>query len=152
MSKNQFAAFIADPGLLIVWEDQPDQIIRRIEKLEAAMVSMIWTNRMSIDITRGLAPDLALTTDMEMGTETKDSDRRIVFMQPVMAALTLTLTILSIAVGWRQIAIESTVDKTYLRIAFVLAFLPQAWLSLVRLQSTRLRNQVYNRRSSSVNV
>lgn len=150
--KNQFAAFIADPGLLIVWEDHPDRIVSRIEKLEAAMVSMIWTNRASIDVHRGLAPDQGLTTDMEKGEDTTDGNRRIVFMQPVMAALTLTLTTLSTAVGWRQIAIESAVDKTYLRIGLVLAFLPQAWLSLVSYASYSLYIWVSNNRSSSVSV
>ncbi|KAJ9651380.1 hypothetical protein H2201_009278, partial [Coniosporium apollinis] len=42
--KHQFAAFIADRGILIVWDDEPKKLIGRVERLEQALVTMIWGN------------------------------------------------------------------------------------------------------------
>src|SRR6185436_18428560 len=40
--KHQFAAFISNPELLVVWDDNAKAIVSRIEKLEQALMNMIW--------------------------------------------------------------------------------------------------------------
>jgi len=41
------------------------------------------------------------------------------------------LTIGTLGLGWRQLAIESSVDHTYLRLLIVVAAIPLFWLALV---------------------
>src|ERR1700710_1976270 len=40
--KHHFAAFIQDPGFLVVWHDDPEQVITRAEKIEQHLVSLLW--------------------------------------------------------------------------------------------------------------
>jgi hypothetical protein len=150
--KHQFAAFIADRGILVVWDDQPDQIIGRVERLEAAILKTVWENALSpqsaVETDTTITPmklDGGLDTVAE-GDEKGASDaetgltekpRRIVLMQPILTAGTLALTIISLAAGWRQIAVEIAVDGSYMRLLFALTLIPQIWLALVG-QSTCL--------------
>jgi hypothetical protein len=131
--KNQFAAFVSDPGFLIVWEDQPENIVQRVEKIEAAMVQMLWGTSVSLD-ERDKNSFLLSTPTHDMDLEAVDSferHRQISLVQPFMSACTVAMTILAIASGWRHIAVETAVNGTFMRIIFILAFIPQFWLSLV---------------------
>ena len=136
--KHQFAAFIADAGILIVWDDEPDKIVDRIEQLESALVRMIWGGESTTD--PGQQEKRERAPSNVSGAEGKDLEalaeekpRRVVLMQSYLTAATLILTISAIAAGWRLVAIEIAVDKYFLRVLFILAFLPQAWLGLVSL-------------------
>ncbi|THZ35155.1 hypothetical protein D6C90_07453 [Aureobasidium pullulans] len=41
-AKHQSAAFIADRGILVVWDDQPENLISRAQALEKSIMDMIW--------------------------------------------------------------------------------------------------------------
>ena len=132
--KHQFAAFIADRGILVVWDDDPRKIIGRAEKLEAALVKIIW-GKQSIypeEDEKKEEPNVDVT---EVYADPEDpvaeKPRPIFLCQSFICATTVCLTIASLGMGWRQIAFEITVDHSYLRLLFVLAFVPQFWLSLV---------------------
>jgi hypothetical protein len=129
--KHQFAAFISNPGLLVVWEDQPNRIVSRVEKLEMALVQMVWGTPASGKDSDEQAQIEVMSPDMEVGVESSDSSRSVVLVQPVASATTLALAIAAIAAGWRQVAVEVAVDKSFLRAALLLTFLPQLWCSLV---------------------
>src|SRR6266480_4466305 len=45
--KRQFAAFVADRGLLVVGDDDPEKIVGRVRSLETALVKMIWYNNLT---------------------------------------------------------------------------------------------------------
>ena len=136
--KHQFAAFISEPPILVVWEDQPDHIV---ERLEAAILKTVWEHAFNQSpSTPGPEADAMEVRDVrEQGKEEVaclesgevKKPRKVVLIWSILSAVTLALVIASIAGGWRQIALEVAVDEYYLRIAFVLAFLPQAWLALV---------------------
>jgi hypothetical protein len=134
--KHQFAAFIADSGILVVWDDEPKKILARIEKLEVALMKMIWGNEsaypeeMPAEKKEAYVEANELTGDAEAQEE---KPRKLVLIQPVLTAFTLCLTVVAMGTGYRAIAIEIALDKNYLRILFVLAFIPQVWLSLVRI-------------------
>jgi hypothetical protein len=137
--KHQFAAFIADPGVLVVWDDEPEQIIGRAERLEAALISIIWGEIIMKQEDHGKQDgsivSLSETRDVDPEALTEEKPRRIVLLQSWITAATLTLTVSAIGAGWRQVAIEIAVDRGLIRILFILAFLPQAWLALVSLTS-----------------
>ena len=68
----------------------------------------------------------------DLENQPEEKPRQIVLIQPMLGAATLLLTILAIGSGWRQIAIETYVDRNYVRAAFAAVALPQMWLALVR--------------------
>jgi hypothetical protein len=41
-AKHQFAAFIADRAILVVWDDQPEKLISRGQSLEKSIMDLIW--------------------------------------------------------------------------------------------------------------
>jgi hypothetical protein len=135
--KGQFAAFIADPGLLVVWDDHPDKIVRRIERLEAALIRKFWGEPFEeadfqLENNASKAP-LLDPNENDPEVAVLDKPRRILLMQAWLTAATLALTIAALGTGWRQIAIEIAIDGRLLRLLFILASLPQTWLSLVGL-------------------
>jgi hypothetical protein len=133
--KHQFAAFVSDPGVLVVWEDDPQKIVGRIQKLEKQIMDSIWASNSA-------CPENS-ADKKEVFTETKEPDggdpegardntsRRLILIQPVITALTLSLAFIAIGAGYREIAIEIAVDHKYIRIAFLAVFIPQLWLALV---------------------
>jgi hypothetical protein len=139
--KHQFAAFIADPGILVVWDDEPEKIISRAERLEAALLSMIWGEPGMTQEGQGKHDgsilSLSETRDVDPEILAEEKPRRIVLMQSWVTAATLILTVSAIGAGWRQVAIEIAVDGGLIRILFILVFLPQAWLALVSPTSSR---------------
>ncbi len=40
--RHHYAAFVRDQGLLVIWEDDPTQIIARAEHIEKYLVDMLW--------------------------------------------------------------------------------------------------------------
>jgi len=134
--KHQFAAFVADRGLLIVWDDDPDKIIGRIESLETALVKMIWgrtfANPEENKKEEKEDPNVQVAdVDNDLEDPTAEKPRPIVLLQATYTAFTLALTITTLGLGWRQIAFELGIDHAYLRFLFVLAIVPQFWLALV---------------------
>jgi hypothetical protein len=132
--KHQFAAFIADRGLLVVWDDDPKKILGRAERLENALVKMIWGKQ-------SLYPDeeeKQEETNVELAEVDVDPEdpaaekpRQIVLWQAIFSAFTAALTLSALGVGWRQIAFEIAIDHYYLRCLFALVIVPQFWLALV---------------------
>ena len=130
--KHQFAAFITDPGILIVWDDKPDWITGRIEKLETELVKMVWGDSAPlVDDDENLTKRPSISDDQEK-VESQQESRRVVLVRPIISAATLTLTTVTMAVSWKYVAIEMVVNRTYVRAVILLAFIPQAWLALVR--------------------
>jgi hypothetical protein len=131
--KHHFAAFIADTAILVVWDDEPQQILDRVERLESALMKTIWGNESAYpeeeDEKKGAN---SLVSQLEGDPESmEEKSRRIVLMQPWLTAFTLFLSLAAIAAGYSQIAVEIFIDKNYIRLLFVLAIIPQFWLSLV---------------------
>lgn len=132
--KTQFAAFIENQGYLLVWDDDPKRILGRAEDLEAAILRMIWGKESAY-------PDDGSgekNSDMDSTTEDPDVEglfiekpRRLVLLQSWLTALTLAICVTGIGAGWREIALEMFIDQDYKRVCFLLAVVPQFWLSLV---------------------
>lgn len=135
--KHQFAAFVADRGCLVVWDDEPRHILDRANKIEKALMEMIWDDSASMDDEKKEAAvdidEVSSDDDVERGT--LEEPRKINLLMPFSSACTLALCIVAIGSGWRQIAFQTSVDGNYLRIAFILAFIPQVWLALFFFQA-----------------
>jgi hypothetical protein len=133
--KHQFAAFIADRGVLVVWDDDPKKILGRVERFETALMKMIWGNEGAYpeeDEKKEEVEILEEEVDADPENPGETKPRKIMLMQAWITAFTIGLTIGVIGAGWRQVAIELSIDKNWIRLAFVLVFVPQFWLALVR--------------------
>src|SRR6266480_592378 len=92
--KHQFAAFIADRGILVVWDDDPKKILGRAERLENTLIKMIWGKQ-------SLYPDedeKKEETNVELPEFDADPEdpaaekpRRIVLWQAIFTAFTVTV-------------------------------------------------------------
>ena len=135
--KHQFAAFIADQGVLVVWDDEPRHILDRAMKIEKALMDVIWTgdSGKTGNGTAATTPgsDSGDEKNMEKGSQEKR--RRIVLMMPAISSATFACTLTAIAAGYRWITIEILYDGNFLRLLFILALWPQIWLALFFFQS-----------------
>lgn len=137
--RHQNAAFIKDQAMLVVWADSPQESISRAEYIEAQMMEIF---------ARGLDPydekltSQVLVTELPAGAEPAEAaipredglsegPRKIMLNQAVLTAITLILIVGALGTGWRQMAIETAVDHSYLRMAFFIVVPLQIWLALV---------------------
>jgi hypothetical protein len=146
--KHHFAAFIQDQAVLVVWDDDPNHILERIQSIEDQLIAMIWKEEATEDEigTPGLASRMPSRVPSTYNLNSlRDSEvfdeklalppRQIVLIQPVLTAVCLTLLIAAIGSGWREIAIEVKVDHSLLRLAFAIVVPFQCWLALFFMQS-----------------
>lgn len=142
--KHQFAAFIADRGILVVWDDEPKHLLNRAENIEKALMAMIWNEGKEEDDEDGdmkkeKGADVSETEIFEDDDGVPRLDprkpRRPILIQPSMTALTLFATTIAIGSGYRSIAVEITNDGNWLRVLFGLAAPAQVWLGLFFFQA-----------------
>jgi hypothetical protein len=135
--KHQFAAFIADRGLLVVWDDEPRHLLDRAQKIEKALMEMIWDDDMGdekkdagVNVSEISPEDLDLA---ELGDVEKP--RPLILWQATLCAATLALSIFCLGLGFRKLAIQTFVDGSYTRLALVAASPLQFWLGLFFFQT-----------------
>jgi hypothetical protein len=144
--KHHFAAFIRDSSTLVVWDDDPNEILGRAQNIEDRLMKTIWkqsgdeedekpaVNPRSKTGSRAPSvyrPDVGGASDQEKLVE---PPRRIVLVQPMIAAATLVLVIVAIGGSLRQVAVEIAIDNGYIRLALLVVAPFQIWLGLVNIQ------------------
>lgn len=143
--KHHFAAFIQDPSLLIVWDDDPNHLLSRAQSIEDHLMGMIWNvgdqdndraGMVEPSKTESGAPSVQLKADVNpLSGKSEESlvetPRKIVLIQPTLTAVVLTLILAAIGDGWREIAIELKTDHGWIRLAFLAVVPLQIWLGLV---------------------
>ena len=134
--KMQYAAFVASEGLLVVWDDDPMHIIARADNIEKKLTGLVWASngsRIIVDGEKG-----SRVAVMEVDSETGlvvPQERPTFLLNTVLVAFTLTLIVTVVGAGFREIAIEISVDKNMLRLAFLALTPVQVFFSLVRCPS-----------------
>lgn len=140
--KYQNAAFVKDQAVLIVWADSPKEVLARAAAIEE---QMMWVFSQGMSPYGEEEPDekkeeqsvnvVELPSDGEgsygMEEGHREKPRPIHLTQAIMTGLTLILVVAAMGSGWRQMAIETAVDNSYLRWAFLAAVPAQIWLALV---------------------
>jgi len=131
--KHHFAAFIQNPGYLVVWHDDPEQVVSRAEGIEQHLVSLLWKDEKAIfagSESTSQAPTINVKEigDEEEGRRFDDRPRKTLLYQPILMCVTAILVVLTIGVGWRKVAIEVKTDHTYLRLVLAAVIIPQIWL------------------------
>ncbi|KOS21086.1 Glucans biosynthesis glucosyltransferase H [Escovopsis weberi] len=121
--KYQFAAFVASEGLLVVWDDDAPHLIQRAKAIESELMELVWkagnnNNSDDSEDEKRAQATKAAEIDEESG-EVKPETRPIHLQNTVMVSLTMCLVTVSLGAAWRQLAIEVSVDGSYVRLALL---------------------------------
>jgi len=140
--KHHFAAFIADRGSLVVWDDLPNNLLSRVEMLDQALMTRVWNavgdkeQESEKDKAQPNASVYELGSDggdLEMAIQ--EAPRPLNLNQAVLTSLTMVLLMVTIIGSWRSIATEIGYDKSYIRCALAVVIPLQMWVSLFFFQS-----------------
>ncbi|KAM0476768.1 hypothetical protein ACHAPX_006193 [Trichoderma viride] len=130
--KYQFAAFVASEGLLVVWDDDALHLVARAKAIESELMELVW-KRGGLDEEDGeekRGPPVAEVEIDEESGEIIPEKRPIHLQNTVLVSLTLALVTVSLGAAWRQLAIEVSVDSTYIRLALVVLAPVQVFFTL----------------------
>lgn len=135
--KHHFGAFIQDQQILVVWDDQPRQLLDRAAQIEASLMEMIWENDKSYEgMDEKKGPTNVTTAEINDGSSDDEEafaveERPTMLLNPMMIGLTITLLIAALGLGWRNLAQEIAVDGNYTRLALLIVTPCQMFVSLV---------------------
>ena len=129
--KHQFAAFIASEGLLVVWDDDPSHIVDRAKSIEKELMALVWKAN---DTEEEESTDEKRASDYEVDAESGEllSEKRTTnLMNTILVAFTLILVVSMLGMAWRSLAIEISIDHSYLRLLFITLTPVQIFFTLV---------------------
>lgn len=128
-NKYQFAAFVRDQKILIVWDDNPRHLLERAASVEHDLMDMIWDLEAKIaqtplekktphESTVDLGTGAVDPNDLESALR-GDTKRETVLWNPIQVGLTIALMTAALGLGWRALATEIVIDHNYTRLALV---------------------------------
>ncbi|OAP55210.1 hypothetical protein AYL99_10910 [Fonsecaea erecta] len=119
--KYQFAAFIAADSLLVVWDDDPSNIMKRAASIESELMELVWHTgeaRDEEEVTNEKNRASIASVDSESG-ELPPQERPTNLMNTILVAFTLIIVVTLLGLACRSLATEIAVDGSYIRLAFV---------------------------------
>lgn len=136
--KHHFGAFIQDQQILVVWDDEAKNLLKRAEHIERSLLEMIWSEgEAEVDEKKGggqvTATDLGIGSDLEDGYGT-DPKRPTLLINPIMVAATLCILVAALGLGWRKLSLEIAVDGNFVRLALLAVAPAQMFVSLFFMQ------------------
>lgn len=132
--KHQFAAFVASEAILVVWDDDALHLIKRAKAIESELMELVWKTGQPEDAEEGgdnKAPNVSTVEIDEESGKIKPQFRPTHLLNTVLVACTLVLIVTVLGAGFRELAIEVAVDKSYLRLAFIALTPVQIFFTLV---------------------
>ena len=128
--KHQFAAFVASEGLLVVWDDDALHLVQRAKAIESELMELVWKAGGDDDEDEKGGPIVTEPEVDEESGELKPEKRPVHMLNTYLVSLTLILVTVSLGAAFRQLAIEVSVDGSYLRLALVALFPVQIFFTL----------------------
>jgi hypothetical protein len=133
---HHFAAFVEDVGMLVVWEDEAERLLPRVESLEAQLVKMVWGNgedddERTPDEKRPDQDEAVEIDPAQLEDALSREHRPVKLTSAAMVGVTLALCTTCIGLGWRALALQITVDGDYTRLALLAVSPAQFFISLV---------------------
>ena len=131
--KHQFAAFLAEEQLLVVWDDDAMHLVQRAKLIESELMELVWSTGEPGEEEDGekKGPQVTEVEIDEESGEIKPQERPTHLLNTILVAITLILIIVMLGAGFREVAIEIAVDHSLLRIAFVALTPVQIFFTLV---------------------
>ena len=122
--KHQFAAFIRDRAILVVWDDDPEKIIEHTTRLETLLMVTIWNDGANYadeekELTTERIDEMTNLEKLEDGLGYEEH-RPLMFISPMVVSGTLILIFACLGLGWRKLAIEVAVDGNYIRLGLLI--------------------------------
>ncbi len=129
--KHQFAAFVASEALLVVWDDEALHLVQRAKAIESELMELVWKTGEPSGEEEGKreANTGAYEVDEESG-EIIPETRKLKLQNTVLVSITLILICVFLGAGARQIAIETEVDRNYIRLCLLLLTPVQIFFTL----------------------
>lgn len=130
--KNQFAAFVASEGLLVVWDDDALHLVTRAKAIESELMELVWKagNDEEDEEKNEKGPSANVAEIDEESGQIKPEARPVHLLNTWLVTFTLILVTTSLGAAFRQLAIEIQVDGNYLRLALVAMFPLQIFFTL----------------------
>ena len=137
--KHQCAAFIQDKLMLVVWEDEPQELLKRALSIEDRLMKMIWNDGEDLNIDEKKSANVSMVDLGDGGSSDLEDPlasehRPTMLITAVQVALTLTLMIATLGLGWRALAQQVAIDGKFLRLALLAAVPAQMFVSLFFMQ------------------
>lgn len=133
--KHQFAAFLAEEQMLVVWDDDALHLIQRAKAIESELMELVWKTGEPEEVEEGAAPKKGpKVSELEIDEESgaiMPQNRPIHLLNTILVAFTLILIVTVLGAGFRELAIEIDVDQSYTRLAFVALTPVQIFFTLV---------------------
>ncbi|KAJ4298359.1 hypothetical protein N0V88_003388 [Collariella sp. IMI 366227] len=129
--KHQFAAFVASEGLLVVWDDDALHLVARAKAIESELMELVWKSGNEDEADEKGGPTVVEEPEIdEESGELKPEKRPVHLLNTYLVTLTLILVVILLGAGFRQLAIEVSVDGSYIRLALVALFPVQIFFTL----------------------
>lgn len=150
--KHQFAAFIAQEALLVVWDDDALNIVQRAQQIESELMQLVWKAPIeNIDSEKRKESNSGTKTEITE-VEARDEEagdialerRPTMLLNTILVSLTLLLICVVLGAAFRSIAQEIAVDGNYIRMAFVALIPIQIFFTLVCLQIPENSSFIYS--------
>ncbi len=132
--KYQFAAFLAAEELLVVWDDDAANLIKRAKAIESELMELIWRSNHPVDEDEQMNEKALRSTAIDLDPESGDpipEDRPTNLMNSILVASTLIIVITLLGLAARSLAVEISVDRDYIRLAFLALVPVQIFFTLV---------------------
>ncbi|KAK1490233.1 hypothetical protein CCUS01_14502 [Colletotrichum cuscutae] len=123
--KHHFAAFVLDPPLLTVWDDDANRLHARAESLEHMIISYIWRNEGGDEEDGDEKNEKQAGVNVEelspaaLEEALKAEVRPVRLTSSIMVSAALCLSVACLGLGYRNLALESTIDGSYTRWALL---------------------------------
>lgn len=141
--KHQFAAFLKQERMMIVWDDQPRNIFKRSKTIEESMMALIWEQDDAFDLDETKSANVSVTHVSASSSITSPGNleracslevRPTKLISPMIVGATLTILIAALGMGFRSLAQEVKIDGSYTRLALLAVTPAQIFLSLFFMQ------------------
>lgn len=117
--KHQFAAFVASEALLVVWDDEALHLVQRAKAIESELMELVWKTGDADDEEGKKEANVAVYEIDEESGEVIPEKRPLHLQNTVLVTLTIMLIMTTLGAGARQLAIETAVDGTFIRLALL---------------------------------
>ncbi|KAK7915135.1 glycosyltransferase [Apiospora marii] len=118
--KHQFAAFVASEALLVVWDDDALHLVQRAKAIESELMELVWKTGEGEDDEKKQGP--VAVTEYEIDEESgqiKPEKRPVHMLNTYLVSIVMCIVTVSLGAAWRALAIEVSVDGSYVRLALV---------------------------------
>jgi hypothetical protein len=127
--KLQFAAFVASEALLVVWDDEALNLVPRATAIEKELMELVWKTGEQEEDEKKVPNIVTLEIDEESGEFVLEK-RPLHLQNTILVAITIALIMTTLGAGFRQVAIETDVDKNYTRLALLILTPVQIFFTL----------------------